>query len=128
MDTSKAYIKMCEKAEEIQNKWEPTKGDFIWGGYGILIWLWNTDDKYIWLPRQDQLQGMLMTNDNDYPYKNIWKLQKGFESCLDKDHWQTRDINTVLAMDSYERLWLAFVMKEKYNKIWNGEDWIKEVI
>jgi len=28
--------------------------------------------------------------------------------------------------DSMEQLWLAFVMKEKYNKIWNGENWIKE--
>ena len=26
-----------------------------------------------------------------------------------------------------EQLWLAFIMKEKYNKVWNGEDWIKEV-
>lgn len=25
--------------------------------------------------------------------------------------------------DSYEQLWLAFVMKEKYNKVWDGEKW-----
>ena len=29
MDTSKEYIKMCERAEEIQNLWNPTIGDFI---------------------------------------------------------------------------------------------------
>jgi len=23
-----------------------------------------------------------------------------------------------------EQLWLAFVMKEKHNKTWNGKDWI----
>jgi hypothetical protein len=27
--------------------------------------------------------------------------------------------------DSFNELWLAFVMKEKYNKIWNGKDWVK---
>jgi hypothetical protein len=26
---------------------------------------------------------------------------------------------------SYERLWLMFVMHEKYGKIWNGEEWVK---
>ena len=25
---------------------------------------------------------------------------------------------------SMEQLWLAFVMKEKYNKTWNGESWV----
>jgi hypothetical protein len=26
---------------------------------------------------------------------------------------------------SSEQLWLAFVMEEKYGKIWNGEGWVK---
>ena len=26
---------------------------------------------------------------------------------------------------SMEQLWLAFVMKENYNKVWSGNDWIK---
>lgn len=26
--------------------------------------------------------------------------------------------------DSFEQLWLAFVMKEKYSKQWNGKEWI----
>ena len=25
---------------------------------------------------------------------------------------------------SMEQLWMAFYMKEKYNKVWNGEKWI----
>ena len=25
--------------------------------------------------------------------------------------------------DSMEQLWLAFVMKKKYGKVWNGEEW-----
>ena len=26
---------------------------------------------------------------------------------------------------SMEQLWLAFVMKELYSKVWNGEDWVE---
>jgi hypothetical protein len=26
--------------------------------------------------------------------------------------------------ESYEQYWLAFVMKEKYLKIWNGKEWV----
>jgi hypothetical protein len=32
------------------------------------------------------------------------------------------DLNSDLD-DALEVLWLAFVMKENYNKVWNGEDW-----
>ena len=28
-----------------------------------------------------------------------------------------------LLIKSWEQLWLAFVMKEKFNKIWDGEKW-----
>lgn len=24
---------------------------------------------------------------------------------------------------TWEQLWLAFTMKERFNKVWNGEDW-----
>jgi hypothetical protein len=26
--------------------------------------------------------------------------------------------------DTFEQYWLCIVMKEKYNKVWNGNDWI----
>jgi hypothetical protein len=32
--------------------------------------------------------------------------------------------NRLIQPESWEQLWLAFVMKEKYNKVWNGEDWV----
>ena len=31
-----------------------------------------------------------------------------------------------LQFSSFEQLWLVFVMKEKYGKTWNGQDWVKE--
>ena len=35
MDTSETYIKMCEKAEEIQKGWRPQSGDFVWRRYTV---------------------------------------------------------------------------------------------
>jgi len=34
----------------------------------------------------------------------------------EKEHW----------LGSMEQLWLAFIMSEKYGKVWNGDDWVKE--
>ena len=66
-----------------------------------------------WLPRQDQLQKMVEDKDG----------------C--EEYWYNRliaDFNIYCMkikdpIFSPEQLWLAFVMKEKYNKTWNGEDW-----
>jgi hypothetical protein len=33
---------------------------------------------------------------------------------------------TLPKFESMEQLWLAFVLKEKYGKVWSGTDWVKE--
>ena len=81
MDTSEEYIKMCQKATEVQALCEADV---------------EIESPSIWLPRQDQLQGMV-----EY----------------------TVGVNK---FNSMEQLWLAFVMSEKYNKKWDGKDWIKK--
>lgn len=71
-------------------------------------------DLCIWLPRQDQLQEMLSIK--DVPLQSVAWV--GYLLCLlqyDFARWTT----------SMEQLWLAFVMKEKYNKVWNGDNWNK---
>ena len=120
MDTSKTYIKMCERAEEIQsirtsqntykagfgcgdiksNIWFDSEGDFL---YMV------DEEKSIWLPRQDQLQEMLLAE----RYEEKYDLCSIFAAYL-------LDKPDIMSM---EQLWLAFVMKEKYNKSWNGTDW-----
>jgi len=65
----------------------------------------------VWLPRQDQLQEML-SDDGVYL---VLTLEKFFVERLLS--------NVSLSM---EQLWLAIVMHEKFNKIWNGIEWIKE--
>ena len=120
MDTSKEYIKMCEKAEEIQkNKRWLKAGDFCRNPYsGDSHAIGTTVEKtdLIWLPRQDQLQEMVKQNslniiDLNYFVASISLFLK--QSNKDGELYY-----------SLEQLWLAFVMKEKYNKTWNGKEWL----
>jgi len=133
MDTSETYIKMCEKAEEIQG----TKSDYYerkelssyakgvhcivhrnpeYSDYYHIGDSINKGIEYaveiVWLPRQDQLQGMLNDNINQVV------KQQGIDNCL---HFV--DITQMLSM-SWEQLWLCLVMLTKYNKTWDGSDWI----
>ena len=67
----------------------------------------------IWLPTQSQLQAMVQPNT-----LASWRLVGQFTD------WCEQQAKTIVhAFASMEQLWLAFVMK-KYNKVWNGEDWI----
>ncbi len=133
MDTFKTYVKMCEKAEKIQEGWNPREGDFFERSEVELQW--NETEGYnarveirqvrcfskdlsipgtlipepVWLPRQDQLQDMIN--------KDPFKLHAGFDSFI---------FDSKGSMDwaqSMEQLWLAYTMKEKFNKVWNGEEW-----
>ena len=134
MDTTKKYIKMCEEAEKIQKTWELKAGDCVayppdkqkriphctewtieWYGENDAD-AWDTKElksewSVIWLPRQDQLQqlsGLCMED-------NIILFYEFVES--NKPLWN---------LGSMEQLWLAFVMHEKYGKMWNDEkeEWI----
>ena len=145
MDTTEKNIMMCEKAEEIQKLWEPKRGDIV---YDVAdnknIWRsrdWHIittsftlregnrfhidmyqdiceKEEYIWLPTQDQLQKQtgiesiptLLSQFNEFVFGNVGYTTQ--EMCN--------------FIDSCEKLWLAFVMKKKYKKIWNGKEWVKK--
>ena len=134
MDISKEYVLMCEKAGKIQNEWGVCDGDFFYNkdtritGTALVPFgtdIWNKRYK-IWLPRQDQLQEMIIGKttyaDLEEQFNNTlntwfeisYNFDPKIDEKLDMAHW------------SMEQLWLAFVMVEKYNKIWNGKDWIKK--
>ena len=74
MDLTKQYILMAEKAEEIQKAWKPIIGDVFMGSddvmpgrsYAIYIGLLENKATSIWLPRQDQLQGMILKESYGY--------------------------------------------------------------
>jgi len=67
----------------------------------------------IWIPSQEQLQECI----NNEP---VVLLSKFNEFVFGDIEYVSQFIG------SFRQLWLAFVMKEKYNKIWNGNDWIKK--
>lgn len=135
MDTSETYIKMCVKAEEIQKLWNPADGDFCWHDDDGAEYLGNVEfpatvavvhiatgnsknywHNWLWLPRQDQLQEML-------PYQ-VGVAKDNFWSALDDIHkWGFEQKFLDFIPLSTEQLWLTFVMKEKFGKIWDGENW-----
>lgn len=133
MDTSETYIKMCQQATEIQAAWVPQPGDYCIGNeYEGFIQFgtpaigdcpagitWDNENNHsepradvICLFRQDQLQEMYG--------------QFGLQSmCAALYNFSTSAVgSTITIAGSMEQLWLAFVMWEKYNKTWNGEDWV----
>jgi hypothetical protein len=120
MDTSKEYIKMCD-CEEIQGFWEPQSGDYIKlpkDGWIVCTGCvpakeWKDD---LWLPRQDQLQEMIKDKFRD----NDELLCEFYDCCFGGivgDEFKKRNEM------SLEQLWLAFIMKEKFNKTWDKDKW-----
>jgi len=109
MDTSKEYQKMCENAVEVQDGWKLEGKDF-WVKREIRIDVKRIEDMNIWLPRQDQLQGMM----KDLPHNMISGLWEWMQNRMEKENIES---------DSMEQLWLAFVMKERFGKQWTGTDW-----
>ena len=111
MDTSKTYIKMCEKAIEIQRHYPDVTDPHNW-------WHKKEHGGLIWLPRQDQLQEMVKSDIHPH-----WQLNNFVDAGL-YDYIQEMG-EYAKQFSSMEQLWLALVMREKYSKIWNGEVWAK---
>ena len=159
MDTSKEFVKMCEKAEEIQEILDcqyyriqnvfavrekrkqcihEEESLFIPYSYdklyctrcGKKLEEYETTyidtyctkpfaidkeiKKFIWLPRQDQLQEMI-------DWQNL-----GPAKVTEMGYRLFKFLEIPHSFTSMEQLWLAFAMWEKYHKTWNGEDWVEE--
>ena len=138
MDTSKEYIRMCEKAEEIKETRIPSNDDILLHNicpkcmletevhpnpmYMHICehckWSGNYNDLlFIWLPRQDQLQDILEYSVVDLVY-DFYEFCHGLDIFYDDKG--KGEFNNFKSM---EQLWLAFVMYEKYVKYWDGEKW-----
>ena len=127
MDKSSSYIKMCEKAKVIQKQWKPDFGDFFVsmssGRTSACLSLVSELEKKVsylktikavWLPRQDQLQEMVIEK-----YAMPWDLAIAFSNVLMADNASYFD-----TFDRMEKLWLAFIMLEKEKKKWNDGEWV----
>jgi hypothetical protein len=151
MDTSKEYIDMCSKADEIQSlkKYEvriisgfvaPKINDtgiydrewIAFNGNEPEIWCEQCAQEFsyglfppvVWLPKQDQLQDMCYYSDS--PPSVIHQIHDFMESRyppnVSDEDWQLAE----MVFETWEQIWLAFVMKEKYQKTWDGNNWVKE--
>jgi hypothetical protein len=128
MDTSKQYIEMCEQALPDIGCHSWSDGDFAYRNGKVEVFHqkaadnmgWQTGDQCIPIYRQDQLQEMV---------KDIFPLNND-----GKYYWHKLFITFLTELNIYdwswspEQLWLVFVLKKKFNKIWNGENWIEESI
>lgn len=138
MDTSETYIKMCEKAIDIQDGWNMSKGDtfvhylegdisdkdlnplyeyYFYNSFGVKGI--NYGGCLVWLPRQDQLQGLMGESSSLDLMDNFYYL---FICLSGINGFDFREY--CKQFSSMEQLWLAFIMQEKYGKTWNKEDWI----
>ena len=70
----------------------------------------------LWLPRQDQLQEMVKTTETE-PAPIVVEMLARFAT------WGLYVEN--YPFTSMEQLWLAFAMKEKHSKRWDGDKWVK---
>lgn len=158
MDTSEAYIKMCDCEEVQKNHGDLWLGDLIGDYYentgyqfkGMLIFehdgtvhakwyskhpmfpdvipgigllsaylgkaadFYDERERYIWLPRQDQIQAIVNPEAEETASLTV--------GLFEYMHKQTPP-GFRITSKSMEQLWLMFYMSEKHNKKWNGEKW-----
>ena len=111
------YLPNVLKERNIQLlKWDNDEGHPIIGSYSD-----NTEGA-IWLPTQGQLQGMIF-KESDF-YDNI----SNFYCFLCEEYTYFTILNTKeekLKYKNMNELWLCYVMREKYNKIWDSKKWVK---
>lgn len=148
MNYPERYIIMCEKATELQEQWEPKNYDYVEFagnplGFDIMVEIDWTDGRktmsplcvatsanslleaipdpdrsqLTWIPRQDQLQEMMEENFRGFQF---YGRVSWFKKFVDKA--------VPMKYKSWEIAWLMFVMKYKYNKVWDSkhELWYSE--
>jgi len=132
---------MCASAEDIQCRWQPAYGDFyvdaesqvrcwisrdpgpmrIKRGFGICV----KDgvihlSKFTWLPRQNQLIEMAQI-----PGRRYESIVQDFFDWTRQPYGSSNKTPGKL-FRSMEKIWLAFVMQQKYRKQWGKGAWIRQ--
>lgn len=151
MDRTKKYIKMCEKAEEIQREWKPQFGDYVYGvpdtdgNLSVSIVVAVDDSVYErlgmirvtvidrWSGKVDcelwEAEKLIWLPTQDQ-LQEIWletysrqPSKRGF--IWGFHNWlEVPYIESKLPeeyFDTLEQLWLAFIMHKKFGKVWDDE-------
>lgn len=121
----KLYLLMVKEAKEIQDAWEPKRGDRILleSGFTDFVDAWCDKKDYTWLPYQEDLQEIAYKELKmsatmellDTFLNTLYTVREGHIDATLKD-------GAKLGL-SLNGLWLAFVMETVYDKCWNGETW-----
>lgn len=145
MDTTEKYISMCVEATEIQEGYEPQIGDYAvraceYNSYNVGLVAWRYEQHNLWWMLLDGWDGITLKNgQSDFYEKLLWiprqdQLQKLAKTCECNDPLCLnidfagflRDLPCPApeGSDSFEQLWMSFMMKIRYNKIWDGKSWV----
>ncbi len=133
MDESQTYIKMLVQAPDIWNSWQYCIGDYVVfrdvgrldqsfrvrlishvDNAGTIFLLGDHEfqsyppHKFYPVPRQDQLWNMLQAITDREAYR-WWDTLKVFS-------WEITVITP-------EQIMFSYIMQEKFNKAWSGEEW-----
>lgn len=129
IDETVTYIKMCLKAEELQahkGHDQIAVGSYVYYGLGNEHFIGLTIgiaeflplkevyyyvEDIIWLPTQEDLQGMVGNSSLVRPWVDL---------CYCFYKWAHLNWNYFSSMG---QLWLAFVQYEKYGKVWVNDNW-----
>ena len=147
---AKEIQKLKNKYQDSRNyncHMEDNKIDFEY----VNITNWNitvhpNKSPYVWLPTQAQLQEIYKEKYSDNKYieecgqRWYWDMLREFNEmwhptapeCSTTSNqwirWSDKNVERyqyAKLFNSFEQLWLAFVMFEKYNKIWSKNKWIQ---
>jgi hypothetical protein len=118
MKVSDDYVRQCEKAKEIQGLWNPDVGDWVYsyGNRSVEKVIGEVTMRYtkVWLPGQEDLQAILRYETPLVMLQtfNDWLYTDSGYGCVNGARFH-----------SMQELWLAFVMWERFGKVWDGRDW-----
>lgn len=117
MDCDKKYIKMCEGAYKYLKPPKQESPPTVWLDFGRyndrgLLSVYPQQNKFP-IYRQDQLQEMLT---DKYCIHDM--ILYFLDFVCEHAGWHSHEFPSDLMFDTFEQLWLAFIMKEKFNKTW----------
>lgn len=144
MDTSKRYIKMCQKADEIRSHWKPQDGDYFYGEpqdlgderpIGVYQFIYNREDEYFSIlpqnydPETKEFDGLGDEDDavflpNASQLMEMVDFESPFALIEELAAWAEKLPTTMKdRLQTNEQLLLAFVMKKNNGMSWTGSDW-----
>lgn len=120
---------MCEAAKNIQESWHVNFGDYyndIEEVVEVVLSVVNVHKcktTLIWLPRQDQLQEIVMNDTKTVAMEDrIIKLHVSFDRFV--KYWAIKHVVSMNMQNySMEQLWLSYTMYYLYEKMWVGNEW-----